>query len=132
MYAGASDIGSREALQYFAGWEWQRLDPGALARTVEPWRSGTTEACRDHPCRWVRRDRRESRFAVSRMTSTPGSAGKVGAHAVREECKLMIERTEDIVTRDGAMETFICHPERGGASPGVLFLMDAPGIRDEL
>ncbi len=44
----------------------------------------------------------------------------------------MIERTEDIVTRDGAMETFICHPERGGAFPAVLFLMDAPGVRDEL
>ena len=26
----------------------------------------------------------------------------------------MIESIEDIATRDGAMETFVCHPERGG------------------
>ena len=44
----------------------------------------------------------------------------------------MIEKILDIPTRDGAMETFICHPERSGPYPPVLFLMDAPGIRDEL
>ncbi len=44
----------------------------------------------------------------------------------------MIEHTLDIATKDGAMETFICHPERGGPYPAVLFLMDAPGIREEL
>jgi carboxymethylenebutenolidase len=44
----------------------------------------------------------------------------------------MIESITDIVTPDGAMETFICHPERGGPYPSVLFLMDAPGIREEL
>ena len=44
----------------------------------------------------------------------------------------MIEETLDIATRDGAMETFICHPERGGPFPPVLLLMDAPGIREEL
>ncbi len=44
----------------------------------------------------------------------------------------MIEQTLDIATNDGAMETFICHPERGGPYPPVLFLMDAPGIREEL
>jgi carboxymethylenebutenolidase len=43
----------------------------------------------------------------------------------------MIEQTLDIATRDGAMETFICRPERG-EHPPVLFLMDAPGIREEL
>jgi len=43
----------------------------------------------------------------------------------------MIEQTLDFATKDGAMETFICRPERG-AHPAVLFLMDAPGIRDEL
>jgi carboxymethylenebutenolidase len=43
----------------------------------------------------------------------------------------MIEETLDIATADGAMETFICRPERG-ASPPVFFLMDAPGIREEL
>jgi carboxymethylenebutenolidase len=44
----------------------------------------------------------------------------------------MIEQTLDIATRDGAMETFICHPERGGPFPAVFLLMDAPGIREEL
>src|SRR5471032_1804781 len=43
----------------------------------------------------------------------------------------MIEQTQDIVTPDGAMETFIIHPDHG-ASPPVLLLMDAPGIREEL
>src|SRR3954465_12606902 len=44
----------------------------------------------------------------------------------------MIEQTIDIDTQDGAMETFICHPERGGPYPAVMLLMDAPGIREEL
>ena len=44
----------------------------------------------------------------------------------------MIEKILDIPTKDGAMETFICHPERGGPYSPVLMLMDAPGIREEL
>jgi carboxymethylenebutenolidase len=44
----------------------------------------------------------------------------------------MIERTIDIATRDGATTTFVCHPERGGPCPLILFYMDAPGIREEL
>lgn len=44
----------------------------------------------------------------------------------------MIEAIEDIATPDGAMETFFVRPERGGPYPGVLMLMDAPGIREEL
>jgi carboxymethylenebutenolidase len=44
----------------------------------------------------------------------------------------MIEETLDIATGDGAMETFITHPERGDPCPPVLLLMDAPGIREEL
>lgn len=44
----------------------------------------------------------------------------------------MIEEIRDIATRAGAMETFICHPERKGPHPPVLMLMDAPGIREEL
>ncbi|MFZ0849181.1 MAG: dienelactone hydrolase family protein, partial [Hyphomicrobiaceae bacterium] len=43
----------------------------------------------------------------------------------------MLEQVVDIASKDGAMETFICRPERG-AHPLVLFLMDAPGIRAEL
>jgi len=41
------------------------------------------------------------------------------------------EEIRDIATRDGAMETFIVHSDRG-AHPPVLMLMDAPGIREEL
>jgi carboxymethylenebutenolidase len=44
----------------------------------------------------------------------------------------MIEQTLDITTAAGEMETFICHPERGGPFPAVLLLMDAPGVREEL
>ncbi|HLF79807.1 MAG TPA: dienelactone hydrolase family protein [Dehalococcoidia bacterium] len=44
----------------------------------------------------------------------------------------MIDSTVDIGTADGQMETFICRPERGGPYPAVFFLMDAPGIREEL
>ena len=44
----------------------------------------------------------------------------------------MIELTLDIATKDGAMETFIVHPDRDAPHPPVLMLMDAPGIREEL
>ncbi|HKI98591.1 MAG TPA: dienelactone hydrolase family protein [bacterium] len=44
----------------------------------------------------------------------------------------MKERTIDIPTRDGAMPTFITHPELGGQYPAVILYMDAPGIREEL
>jgi carboxymethylenebutenolidase len=44
----------------------------------------------------------------------------------------MIEQTLDIATPVGAMESFICHPERHGPHPAILMLMDAPGIREEL
>jgi len=44
----------------------------------------------------------------------------------------MIEETLDLKTSAGKMETFICRPERGSPFPAVFFLMDAPGIRDEL
>ena len=44
----------------------------------------------------------------------------------------MKEEIVDIPTSDGRVETFVCHPERGGPYPPVLLLMDAPGIREEL
>src|SRR5690349_12368117 len=44
----------------------------------------------------------------------------------------MIDREIDIATPDGAMNTFITHPEEGGPHPVVLFYMDAPGKREEL
>ena len=44
----------------------------------------------------------------------------------------MIERTVDIPTDDGETTTFICHPERGGPHPLIVFYMDAPAIREEL
>lgn len=44
----------------------------------------------------------------------------------------MIEHELDIRTADGAMNTFVTHPEEGGPFPVVLFYMDAPGKREEL
>lgn len=44
----------------------------------------------------------------------------------------MIEKTVAVTTADGSMETFVVHPERHGPHPVVLFLMDAPGMREEL
>ena len=44
----------------------------------------------------------------------------------------MIEKQVDIPTKAGSMDTFICHPERRGPWPGIIFYMDAPGIREEL
>ena len=44
----------------------------------------------------------------------------------------MIDRHLDIQTRDGVMNTFVTHPEEEGPHPVVLFLMDAPGKREEL
>lgn len=41
----------------------------------------------------------------------------------------MIEREVDIDAPDGAMKTFIFHPEHEGPHPVVLYLMDAPSIR---
>lgn len=44
----------------------------------------------------------------------------------------MIERELDIPAPDGAMNSFIVHPEEGGPFPVVLFYMDAFGKREEL
>jgi carboxymethylenebutenolidase len=44
----------------------------------------------------------------------------------------MIERQIEIVTPDGRMNTFICHPERDSPHPAIIIFMDAPGIREEL
>ena len=50
----------------------------------------------------------------------------------QEDQAAMKEQILDIPTKDGAIETFVCHPERGGPYPPILLLMDAPGIREEL
>lgn len=44
----------------------------------------------------------------------------------------MIERSVDVPTADGAMRTFVYHPEHEGPHPVVLYLMDGPGIRGVL
>ena len=44
----------------------------------------------------------------------------------------MHEHHLDIPTADGAMNSFVVHPEEGGPHPVVLFYMDAPGKREEL
>jgi carboxymethylenebutenolidase len=44
----------------------------------------------------------------------------------------MIAREKKIITASGEMSTFIVHPDEGGPFPIILFLMDAPGKREEL
>jgi carboxymethylenebutenolidase len=44
----------------------------------------------------------------------------------------MTENHLDIATADGAMNSFVVHPDEGGPFPVVLFYMDAPGKREEL
>ena len=44
----------------------------------------------------------------------------------------MIEHQIEIPTKAGKVDTFICHPERGGPHPAIIFYMDAPAIREEL
>tara|TARA_Y100000031_G_scaffold83869_1_gene92259 strand:+ start:241 stop:1035 length:795 start_codon:yes stop_codon:yes gene_type:complete len=44
----------------------------------------------------------------------------------------MKERIVDISTGDGAMETFISHPETDGPFPAVIVYMDIWGVREEL
>ncbi len=44
----------------------------------------------------------------------------------------MQEQELDIRTQDGAMNTFITRPDGQGPYPVVMFLMDAPGKREEL
>ena len=44
----------------------------------------------------------------------------------------MIEQQLDIPTTAGKVDTFVCHPERHGPWPAIVFYMDAPGIREEL
>ena len=44
----------------------------------------------------------------------------------------MIEKNEIIKTSDGNMDTFVVHPDGGSKFPLVVFLMDAPGKREEL
>ena len=43
----------------------------------------------------------------------------------------MQEKTLEIETADGQMETFLAHPEGEGPFPVVVLYMDAPGIREE-
>jgi carboxymethylenebutenolidase len=42
------------------------------------------------------------------------------------------EQQINIATRAGSVDTFICRPEHAGPWPGIIFYMDAPGIREEL
>ncbi|MFA7505502.1 MAG: dienelactone hydrolase family protein [Burkholderiaceae bacterium] len=44
----------------------------------------------------------------------------------------MIEMSVDIPTPDGAMNSYIFHPERDGPHPVVILYMDALGLREEL
>ena len=44
----------------------------------------------------------------------------------------MIELELDIKRKEGQMNTLVVHPDEDGPHPIILFLMDAPGKREEL
>lgn len=44
----------------------------------------------------------------------------------------MIEKDAIATTRHGSMPVFAVHPDGPGPYPGVIFLMDAPGVREDL
>ena len=44
----------------------------------------------------------------------------------------MIEQEVIVTTKHGRMPTFMAAPEAPEVSPGIIFYMDAPGIREEL
>ena len=44
----------------------------------------------------------------------------------------MIERDVIVTTKHGRMPTFLAAPDGPGQHPGIIFYMDAPGIREEL
>src|SRR5258706_6406637 len=44
----------------------------------------------------------------------------------------MYEQEVDITTKYGKMPSFVACPDGPGPYPGVIFYMDAPGIREEL
>jgi carboxymethylenebutenolidase len=60
------------------------------------------------------------------------SHGLRSVPAHKSKRQTVIERQIEIITKDGRMNTFICHPERSGPHPAIIFFMDAPGIREEL
>src|SRR5215470_8410104 len=68
-----------------------------------------------------RRDRPAADLPAGRRPLTTSTGGNI-----------VIEQFVDIDAKGGPIETFICHPERKGPWPVVIFYMDAPGIRDEL
>ena len=44
----------------------------------------------------------------------------------------MIESEVIVTTKHGRMPTFMAAPDAEGQHPGIIFYMDAPGIREEL
>ena len=44
----------------------------------------------------------------------------------------MIERDVIVTTKHGRMPTFLAAPDGSEQYPGIIFYMDAPGIREEL
>ncbi len=44
----------------------------------------------------------------------------------------MQEQEIEIITPEGRCDAFHCYPDGGGPYPGIIFLMDALGLRDEL
>ena len=82
--------------------------------------------------RQLRRDRVERLDPRRPRRGLSGSRGAGETSSARDGAAPMIEHQLDIPTADGAMNSFVVHPEEGGPFPVVLFYMDAPGKREEL
>jgi carboxymethylenebutenolidase len=61
----------------------------------------------------------------------PGNVRQAAAGLITGET-IMHEKTVEVATPDGAMETFITHPEQDGPFAAVVLYMDVWGIREEL
>lgn len=68
-------------------------------------------------------------YAANRCAAPAGATDLLG---LGPRWGNMIEVEIDIKTASGAMNTFVVYPEEGPPRPVVLFLMDAPGMREEL
>jgi carboxymethylenebutenolidase len=72
-----------------------------------------------------------SNAAKARSTRQRRHVRRIDTTSLSQE-SIVIEQHLDIPTADGAMNSFVVHPEEGGPFPVVLFYMDAPGKREEL
>src|SRR5438034_1294529 len=86
--------------------------------------------------------RRGVGLAFSRICTPPSRQNRVTCGAIRArlgapalpkpETPAMIEQDVIVTTKYGQMPSFVACPDGPGQYPGIIFYMDAPGIREEL